>query len=41
MRDAQVLERIHDLVIPPAWTSVWICASARGNIRATGLESPM
>ena len=31
--DAQTLQRIADLVIPPAWTDVWICAVANGHIQ--------
>ena len=27
------------LVIPPAWTDVWICASADGHIQATGRDA--
>jgi DNA topoisomerase I len=37
--DAQVLARIRALVIPPAWTKVWICASADGHIQATGRDA--
>ena len=33
------LKRIRSLVIPPAWTSVWICASADGHIQATGRDA--
>lgn len=36
--DAQTLERIKALVIPPAWTDVWICPSARGHIQCTGRD---
>ncbi len=36
--DAQTLERIRALVIPPAWTDVWICPSARGHIQCTGRD---
>ena len=36
--DARVLRRIRALVIPPAWTDVWICASADGHIQATGRD---
>jgi DNA topoisomerase-1 len=32
------LERIRKLVIPPAWTNVWICTNANGHIQATGLD---
>jgi len=27
------------LVIPPAWTNVWICSAANGHIQATGLDA--
>jgi DNA topoisomerase-1 len=37
--DAQVLARIKALVIPPAWTNVWICASADGHLQATGRDA--
>ena len=33
------LQRIRSLVIPPAWTNVWICASANGHIQATGRDA--
>ena len=36
--DTQVLARIKALVIPPAWTNVWICASADGHLQATGRD---
>ena len=32
------LTRIKKLVIPPAWTRVWICSSANGHIQATGYD---
>jgi len=38
LKDKQQLERIRKLVIPPAWTEVWICASEKGHIQATGLD---
>ena len=34
-----MLKRIRSLVIPPAWTDVWICASADGHIQATGRDA--
>ncbi len=37
--DADTLERIRSLVVPPAWTDVWICASAHGHIQATGRDA--
>jgi DNA topoisomerase-1 len=38
VKDAATLERIRALVIPPAWTEVWICASGRGHIQVTGRD---
>jgi DNA topoisomerase-1 len=37
--DEAVLERIRHLVIPPAWTDVWICPRATGHIQATGRDA--
>jgi len=37
--DGRTLERIRSLVIPPAWTDVWICASPNGHIQATGRDA--
>lgn len=34
-----VLRRIQSLVIPPAWTNVWICANPRGHLQATGRDA--
>lgn len=31
-------ERIHDLVIPPAWTDVWIAADPLAHIQAVGVD---
>ncbi len=36
--DAGVLQRIAELVIPPAWEDVWICPYPGGHIQATGLD---
>ncbi|OAI46051.1 DNA topoisomerase I [Planctomycetaceae bacterium SCGC AG-212-F19] len=33
------LRRIRALVIPPAWTDVWICPEPRGHIQATGHDA--
>jgi DNA topoisomerase-1 len=38
IKDRQQLDRIRKLVIPPAWTQVWICADDKGHIQATGLD---
>src|SRR6185369_14521741 len=34
LRDGATLHRIRSLVIPPAWTDVWICPSPGGHIQA-------
>ena len=39
LRDAATLERIRKLVIPPAWTDVWICTDPRGHMQATGRDA--
>jgi DNA topoisomerase-1 len=38
VRDEKTLDRIRKLVLPPAWTDVWICPSPRGHIQATGRD---
>jgi DNA topoisomerase I len=37
--DPEVLARIHELVIPPAWADVWICPYPAGHIQATGIDA--
>lgn len=39
VRSERILKRIRSLVIPPAWTHVWICASAAGHLQATGRDA--
>jgi DNA topoisomerase-1 len=39
IRDRKTLNRIRSLVIPPAWTDVWICARADGHVQATGRDA--
>jgi DNA topoisomerase-1 len=39
VRDARTLRRIRDLVIPPAWETVWISPAANGHIQATGRDA--
>jgi DNA topoisomerase IB len=39
LTDAGAVERIKSLVIPPAWTDVWICPDERGHIQATGFDA--
>ncbi len=36
--DERKIERINKLVIPPAWTDVWISTDPRGHIQATGRD---
>jgi DNA topoisomerase I len=37
--DAETLQRIRALAIPPAWTNVWISPDPLGHIQATGVDS--
>jgi DNA topoisomerase-1 len=39
IRDREELARIRSLAVPPAWTDVWICASPRGHLQATGRDA--
>lgn len=39
LRDAEVLRRIRDLGIPPAYENVWICPKAEGHLQATGYDA--
>jgi DNA topoisomerase-1 len=39
LSDAEVVTRIKELVIPPAWTDVWISTDPRGHIQATGHDA--
>src|SRR3569833_3461336 len=39
VRDKEILGRIKSLVIPPAWTDVWICPRANGHLQATGRDA--
>jgi len=38
VRSPKVIRRIRLLVIPPAWTDVWICLEENGHIQATGKD---
>src|SRR6516162_5078831 len=35
----KTLQRIRKLAIPPAWRDVWITASRRGHLQATGRDA--
>ncbi len=37
--DADTLQRIRKLAIPPAYTDVWICAWSNGHLQATGRDA--
>jgi DNA topoisomerase IB len=37
--DLEVLNRIKALVIPPAWTDVWICPWPTGHLQAVGFDA--
>jgi DNA topoisomerase-1 len=39
VRDIDTLKRIRSLVIPPAWTNVWICPHSNGHLQATGRDA--
>ena len=37
--DPETVERIHALVIPPAWEDVWICPYPNGHIQVVGIDA--
>ncbi len=39
VKDEKLRARFDSLVIPPAWTDVWICADEKGHIQATGIDA--
>ena len=39
LTDEAALGRIKSLVIPPAWTDVWICKQPNGHLQATGRDA--
>jgi len=39
IRDAATLQRIRSLVIPPAWTHVWICPHPNGHLQVTARDA--
>jgi DNA topoisomerase-1 len=38
IRDPSVRKRLASLVIPPAWTDVWICPDPDGHLQVTGRD---
>ncbi|MGQ5263727.1 DNA topoisomerase IB [Micromonospora sp. ZYX-F-536] len=39
VKDPEVLTRLRELVIPPAWQDVWISPYPNGHIQATGVDA--
>ena len=39
IRDAKTLTRLRGLVLPPAWTDVWISTDPRAHLQATGRDA--
>jgi DNA topoisomerase-1 len=39
IHDADTLDRIRAIAIPPAWTDVWICPWPNGHLQATGRDA--
>ena len=39
VESAEVLARIRELGIPPAWRDVWICPDPDGHLQATGIDA--
>jgi len=39
VQDEETLARIRTLAVPPAWKDVWIFASERGHLQATGRDA--
>ena len=39
VRDKETLARIKSLVIPPAWSDVWICQNPKGHLQVTGRDA--
>ena len=37
--DDEVLARIRELAIPPAWDDVWVCPYPNGHLQATGIDA--
>lgn len=39
VKNKETLQRIRSLVLPPAWTKVWICPIEDGHLQATGYDA--
>ncbi len=38
IKNKEIIERINNLKIPPAWEKVWICKKNNGHLQATGFD---
>lgn len=39
IKDEKLLDRIKKLVLPPAWTDVWIAGKANAHLQSTGIDA--
>ena len=39
VEEPEVLQRIDELAIPPAWQDVWVCPYPMGHLQATGIDA--
>jgi len=39
IQDAEAIDRLRELAIPPAWQDVWICSDPLGHLQATGVDT--
>jgi DNA topoisomerase-1 len=39
IRQQEIISHIEALVLPPAWTGVWICPYPNGHLQATGIDA--
>jgi len=39
VKDKDIIRRINNLAIPPAWENVWICHMENGHLQATGFDA--
>ncbi len=39
IEDPEILQRIKDLSIPPAWINVWVCPQSNGHLQAVGTDA--
>jgi len=37
--DPDLIERIRELAVPPAWEDVWVCPDPLGHLQATGVDA--